>query len=80
MVRPEKAEHPTQKPIEVMTWIIEKTTKPGDVILDPYMGSGTTGVAAVRTRRRFIGIELDPDYFTIASRRIVEAQASLLPD
>lgn len=63
--------HPTQKPVVVMRWSIEQAgTKPGDLILDPYAGSGTTGVACVRTGRRFIGIEIDPKYFEIAKRRI----------
>ena len=68
--------HPTQKPIEVMRWSIEQTkTRPNDLILDPFMGSGTTGVAAVKLGRRFIGIEIDPGYFEIAKRRISEALA-----
>lgn len=66
--------HPTQKPIALMKWIIEKYTKPGDTILDPFMGSGTTGVACVQTGRDFIGVEIDPTYFAIAERRIAEAQ------
>jgi site-specific DNA-methyltransferase (adenine-specific)/modification methylase len=68
-------EHPTQKPILLMRWIIERTTSPGDTILDPFMGSGTTGVACVQTGRDFIGIEIDAGYFAIAERRIKDAQA-----
>ena len=49
----------------------------GATILDPFMGSGTTGVACVQTGRNFIGIEIDPDYFAIAEKRIAEAQAQL---
>jgi site-specific DNA-methyltransferase (adenine-specific) len=69
---PERGEHwhPTQKPIEVMRWIIESTTAPGDVILDPYMGSGTTGVAALQAGRGFIGIELEERWFAAAEIRI----------
>jgi site-specific DNA-methyltransferase (adenine-specific) len=69
---PERGEHwhPTQKPIEVMRWIIEATTAPGDVVLDPYMGSGTTGVAALQSGRGFIGIELEPRWFAAAEIRI----------
>ena len=67
--------HPTQKPIVLMKWIIETYTRPGQVILDPFMGSGTTGVACVQTGRDFIGIEIDPGYFAIAERRIKDAQA-----
>lgn len=66
--------HPTQKPVELMRLLIEKFTKPGDTVFDPYMGSGSTGVAAVQTGRNFIGVELDSGYFAIAQRRIAEAQ------
>lgn len=64
--------HPTQKPVGVMVWSIERA-KAGQSILDPYMGSGTTGVAAVKLGRRFTGIEIDPGYFDIACRRIEAA-------
>ena len=66
-------QHPTQKPVGLMAWCIEKAGNP-DSILDPYMGSGTTGVAAVQMGRKFIGIEIDPRYFDIACRRIDAAQ------
>ena len=69
-----KRVHPTQKPIELMVKIIEDFTHEDDTILDPFMGSGTTGVACVQTGRNFIGIEIDPTYFAIAERRIKEAQ------
>ncbi len=62
--------HPTQKPIEVMRQIIEATTKPGDTILDPYMGSGTAGIAALRTGRKFIGIEIERRWFRAAVERV----------
>lgn len=65
--------HPTQKPVALMEYLIQTYTNPGDVILDNTMGSGTTGVAAVNTGRRFIGIERDERYFEIASKRILEA-------
>lgn len=69
---PEHGEHwhPTQKPIEVMRWIIEAVTRPGDVVLDPYMGSGTTGIAALQAGRRFVGIELLDRWFDAAEKRI----------
>jgi len=70
----EKRLHPTQKPVDVMKRVIIETTNEGDTILDPFMGSGTTGIACVQTGRNFIGIEIDPDYFAIAERRIHEAQ------
>ncbi len=65
-------EHPTQKPIEVMRWCIGFISD-ANTILDPFMGSGTTGVAAVKLGRQFIGIEIEPRYFDIACRRIEEA-------
>lgn len=67
-------EHPTQKPIELMVWCIEQA---GEVqtILDPFMGSGTTGVAAIQMGRKFIGIEREPKYFEIACKRIEQAAA-----
>jgi site-specific DNA-methyltransferase (adenine-specific)/modification methylase len=69
---PERGEHwhPTQKPVEVMRWIIESTTSPGDTVLDPYMGSGSTGVAALQCGRKFIGIEIEPRWFKAAEIRI----------
>lgn len=67
--------HPTQKPVSLMAWCMEKASIPqGATILDPFMGSGTTGVACVKTGRNFIGIEIDPDYYAIAEKRIAEAQ------
>jgi DNA modification methylase len=70
-----KVAHPTQKPVALMQWCIERAkVPPGGTILDPYMGSGTTGVAAVQMRHPFIGIEIDPTYFDAACRRIEQAQ------
>ena len=66
--------HPTQKPVAVMKWVIDLCPK-ADTILDPFMGSGTTGVAAVQMGRKFIGIEREPKYFDIACERIEHAQA-----
>jgi len=66
--------HPTEKPRRLMTELVSDFTKPGDIVLDPFMGSGTTGVAAVKDGRRFIGIEMNPAYFDIACRRIEDAQ------
>jgi DNA modification methylase len=69
----EEREHPTQKPLGVMKWCIEHLPDTAQTILDPFMGSGTTGVAAVKLGRRFIGIEIDQRYFDIACRRIDDA-------
>lgn len=71
----ERGLHPTQKPIALMEYLIKTYTNPGDTVLDNCMGSGTTGVACVNLGRGFIGIEKDPNYFTIAERRIKEAQS-----
>lgn len=67
--------HPTQKPIAVMKWCIEQLPDGCHTILDPFMGSGTTGVAAVQLGKRFIGIEREPRYFDIACKRIADAYA-----
>jgi site-specific DNA-methyltransferase (adenine-specific) len=69
-----KVEHPTQKPVALYEYLIKTYTNPGDTVLDFCMGSGTTGVAAVRTGRNFIGIEKESNYFEIAQRRITEVQ------
>ena len=66
------AVHPTQKPVKLMAWCIEQAGNP-KTILDPFMGSGTTGVAALQLGRSFIGIEKEQKYFDIACRRIEQA-------
>lgn len=66
--------HPTQKPVALMGYLIRTYTNEGETVLDNCMGSGTTGVACVNTNRKFIGIELDPDYFAIAKQRIESAK------
>ena len=63
-------QHPTEKPIDLMKILIENSTNENDIVLDPFMGSGSTGVACVNTNRNFIGIEMDDNYFKIASERI----------
>ena len=70
--------HPTQKPVALLEDLIKTYTNEGDTVLDFTMGSGSTGVACVNTGRNFIGIELDPDYFSIAKSRIQEAKQRLL--
>lgn len=69
----ERSEHPTQKPLGVMQWCIDQIPD-AQTILDPFMGSGTTGVAAVQMGRKFIGIEREERYFEIACKRIEQAQ------
>ena len=69
-----RGDHPTQKPIGVMKWCIEQLPADCETILDPFMGSGTTGVAAVKMGKQFTGIEREPKYFDAACRRIAEAK------
>lgn len=69
-----EGEHPTTKPVPLMSALINDFTNRGQTILDPYMGSGSTGVAAVAMGRPFIGIEINPAYFDIACRRLDDAQ------
>ncbi len=66
--------HPTQKPVALMEYLIRTYTNEGDTVLDFTMGSGTTGVACANTGRKFIGIEMDENYFNIAEKRISEAR------
>lgn len=70
--------HPNQKPIALMKWCFDLLgVPPGATVLDPFMGSGTTGVACVQTGRNFIGIEIDENYYNIAKKRVEEAQMQL---
>jgi len=69
----EKLDHPCPKPIKQMRRILVRTTLPNEIVLDPFMGSGTTGVACAKLGRKFIGIEIDEGYFDIACRRIQKA-------
>lgn len=69
---PEKVKHPTQKPIQLMERCVKLWTNPHDIVLDFCMGSGSTGVACVNTGRKFIGIEVNKDYFDIAKSRITK--------
>ena len=69
--------HPTIKPLNIIETLVANSSREGDAVLDPFMGSGTTGVACCRLGREFIGAELREDYFRIAERRIQEAGASI---
>ena len=73
--------HPTQKPVELIEWLINSYSEKKDIILDNTIGSGTTAIACINTDRNFIGIELDKEYFEIAKKRIEKhsQQSSLLP-
>lgn len=65
--------HPCPKPIQYALWLVARSAEPHQTVLDPFMGSGTTGVACANLGRKFIGIEIEPKYFDIACRRIEEA-------
>jgi site-specific DNA-methyltransferase (adenine-specific) len=69
----EKGLHPTQKPVELMEYLIKTYTNPGNTVLDNTMGSGSTGVASVQCGRKFIGIEMDSEYYKVAKQRIESA-------
>lgn len=69
---PKNKVHPTEKPTELMEMYIKNSSNSGDIVLDPFMGSGTTGVAAANTGRKFIGVEADEKYFEIAKGRILK--------
>ena len=69
--------HPTQKPVALIEYLIKTYTNEGETILDNCMGSGTTAVAAIRTKRNFIGFELQKEYFDIANKRIKDEQQQL---
>lgn len=71
----QRGDHPTQKPVGVMSWCIQQLPHSAKTILDPFMGSGTTGVACANLGRKFIGIEIEPKYFDIACKRIERAYA-----
>lgn len=70
----EKNGHPCPKPLDQMKWLVNRASLAGETVFDPFMGSGTTGVACVSMGRDFIGCEIEPTYFDIACRRIEEAQ------
>jgi DNA modification methylase len=69
-----RGDHPTQKPVGVMKWCIGQLPAPNETIIDPFMGSGTTGVAAIQLGKKFVGIEREPKYFDAACRRISDAR------
>lgn len=73
----DKNGHPCPKPTRLMQWLVNRASLPNEMVLDPFMGSGTTGVACATLGRPFIGIELDPRYFDIACERIKAAQDQL---
>ena len=77
MPRDPAGEHPTPKPVALMQRCIHNSVNSGGIVLDPFMGSGSTGVAAIREQCRFVGIEVEPKYFDIACRRIDAADSQV---
>jgi site-specific DNA-methyltransferase (adenine-specific) len=71
-------QHPTEKPVPLFVWILERYSQPNDTILDPFLGSGTTAIACKQLSRNYIGIELDPSYVDIANARL-RATTNQLP-
>ena len=72
-----KLVHPNEKPVELMETLIKQCTRPLDNVADLFMGSGTTGVACVNTERNFIGVEIDPRYYNIATERLTRAGSAI---
>lgn len=65
--------HPTQKPLELLNRIVLASTRPGDIVLDPFQGSGTTGIAAFKEGRHYIGIEVEEEYLRTSIKRLKDA-------
>ncbi|BCM89093.1 modification methylase DpnIIB [Abditibacteriota bacterium] len=79
MLPADSALHPAQKSVPLMEYLIQKLTQPGDLVLDPFMGSGRTGVACLRTGRRFLGIEIDANYCQIAKESLEAESGQFSP-
>ena len=71
---PENTDHPTQKPEKLLAKIILASSSPGDVVFDPFLGSGTTSVVAKKLNRRYVGVEIDEDYCCLAEKRLLQAE------
>jgi DNA modification methylase len=76
----EKCDHPTQKPVDLLRYLVLTYTNEGETVLDNCMGSGTTAVACINTRRNFIGFELDKGYWQISQQRIEQTQKNKLSE
>lgn len=76
----ERFRHPTQKPLRVMDHLMVRASNPGDLVLDPFMGTASTGASALRLGRRFLGFELDPGYFALAHQRLTAERMGVPPD
>lgn len=74
----DETDHPTEKPVDLMVHYIENSTNEGDLVFDPFMGSGTTAIACLKTNRRFIGVEKEIKYFNVAKERIIHYNSNKL--
>jgi site-specific DNA-methyltransferase (adenine-specific) len=79
-IRSQDTVHPTQKPVDLMRWLVASYTNPGDIVFDPFAGSGSTGVACAALGREFVGCEIDPTYHALAQQRVTHALPSLFGD
>lgn len=77
---PERADHPTQKPLEIVERMVLASCPPGGLVLDPFTGSGTTAVACARHGRRFVGFEINPEYVRVARERVMAAIPLMIPE
>ena len=71
-----QGKHPTQKPLYILEQIIEASTSEGDIVLDPFCGSSTTGVAAKRLKRKYVGIDSEREYIELSKRRLLKENAN----
>lgn len=69
--------HPTEKPVDLMEILINNSSEEGDIVLDPFMGGGSTGIAAIKNNRNFVGVEIDEEYYEVANNRILKYEIGL---
>lgn len=77
MYQNDESDHPTEKPVELMKFYIKNSSNEGDTVFDPFLGSGTTGVAAIESGRKFIGIEKDERFFEMALNRLKDSESNI---
>lgn len=77
MKNKERKIHPTQKPVKLYEWLLNKYAKPGDIILDTHVGSASSLIACHNTHHKYVGFEIDPDYYRMAKKRLDDAEAQM---
>jgi len=80
MYQVDQTNHPTEKPVQLLQHYIKNSSHPGETVFDPFAGSGSTGVAALQSGRKFIGIEIDEEWFDIALKRLQDAEKHIQHD